>query len=263
MTGKEEIVNEFVTLEHIGPASVVTLNRPPFNLLNLDVLNALVDAHVQADAHPQTRVIVTKSAVPQVFSLGLDPAYVIATPPEQRGEIFLGVGRLLHRLFALKKPHVTVIPGPAMAGGAILAIGSDVRVMERHAGRLSFSEPKVGLPIPRALQAVIAHFCNPAQFREVVWGKNMTADEAHQAGLADVLTDADGLEAATQKQVERFARLSPLVLAATKRAMREKILELTEPFMDGDAEFSQFVGEEFLGEGLRALVEKRAPRFGR
>lgn len=251
-----------VSVEHSDMVSTITLNNPPMNLLTIDSMNALVAAHQEADAHPDTRVIITRSAVPGIFSNGLDPMYVLKKTPEERVAVFEAVGNLLNALFRLGKPHIAAISGPAMAGGAILAITADFRVFDAEHGRLSFSEPKVGLPIPEAVSSVIGLFCAPEKLREVVLlGKNMDAEYALAAGLADAVGTGDAFEEAIGKFVDRLARLSPKVMRETKQGLRRRLYDLAASLNHRDSTFNDFVSEGFLGEGLRALVEKRFPNF--
>lgn len=253
-----------VTLKQHGWVSVVTFDAPPLNLMTIEIMDRLVEAHREADADPETRVILTTSAVPGMFSNGLDPTYVLGFEAERRPQIFRAVGRMLHYLFELSKPHICKVSGPAMAGGAILAITADFRAFDNEHGRLSFAEPKVGLPIPKAVVRVIEHFCRPAKLREVIMlGKNMDAKEALAAGIADIASSGDELDKAIQKLAERLCRLSPAVLAATKRDMRGNILELTRQCAESQPDFDRFLGDDFLGEGLRALVEGRFANFTR
>ncbi len=251
-----------ITIKKEGLVSTVILDEPPQNLMTIAFMDELVEAHKEADAHPDTRVIITASAVPGMFSNGLDPAYVLERSKRERVPIFRAVGRMLHGLFSLGKPHIAKITGPAMAGGAILAITADFRFFETEQGRMSFSEPKVGLPIPESVAVVIRHFCNPAYLREVVLlARNMDAAFAVASGMADGAAPADKLEEMVYKQAERLARLSPSIMKTTKRGLRREILPRTEAFQHGDPAFDQFVGDQFLGEGLTALVENRFPRF--
>lgn len=252
-----------LSLEHQGPVSIVHLDLKPMNLLTIEIMDDLIALHQEADAHPKTRVIVTVSDIPGMFSNGLDPVYMLKRSDAERLDVFRAVGRLLHGLLSLRKPHIAAIDGPAMAGGAILAITADFRLMVKDTGRLSFSEPKVGLPIPEAVTHAIADHCAPAFLREVVMlGKNMDAETAFQYGLADALAeDRAGLQALVEKQVSRLVRLSPAVLAETKRGMRASLLAKSAAFQDSPGNFGDFVGKDFLGEGLQALVEQRHPVF--
>lgn len=251
-----------VSLEHGNAVSTVTLNRAPMNLLDIEAMDAIIAAHLEADAHPETRLIITRSALPGVFCNGLDPMYVLKKSPEERIAVFEAVGRMLDSLFRMGKPHIAAINGPAMAGGAILAITADFRVFDADHGRMSFSEPKVGLPIPESVSAVIGLFCARPALRDVVMlGKNMDAQWALGAGLADAVSSTAEFEETLAKLVDRMARLSPKVMRETKRGLRRHLYPLTELLTRRDGAFSAFVSDDFLGEGLRALVEKRFPKF--
>lgn len=254
-----------VTLSHEGPVSIITMDLPPMNLLNIEVIDTLIELHQEADNHPDTRVIITRSAVSGMFSNGLNPLYVLKRSETERVAVFQAVGRLINRLYRLGKPHIAALNGPAMAGGAVLALTADFRFMEQEHGRLCFSEPKVGLPIPEPIAAIIATFCNPAMVREVVLlGKNMDAETAHRSGLVDgVAAGEQGLQELVEKAVGRLARLSPAVLRATKTGMRRPLYELTGQFESDLGDFAQFTHADFLGEGLQALVEQRQPVFKR
>ena len=251
-----------VSVTHEGPVSKVVFANPPQNLLTIDIMEELLEAHRQADANPETRVILTLSGTPGIFSNGLDIPYVLKKSEPERAQVFRAVARMLHGLFGLGKPHIAVVTGPAMAGGAILAVTADFRVFEASAGRISFAEPKVGLPILEPITAVIRQCCHSSHLRDVVMlGKNMDAQAALASGLADEAAPAAELEETVEKLAGRLARLSPAVLKATKAALRKDALHKTLAFCDGDPRFESFVGDRFLGEGLRAILEQRFPTF--
>lgn len=252
-----------ITLEHVGMASIVTFEKPPLNLLDIETMDRLIAVHQEADANPDTRVIVTRSGLKDIFCNGLNPKFVLGTPVEKRDLIFNAVGRLLHHLLFLKKPQIAVLNGPTMAGGAILGITADFRYMHRERGRFCFAEAKVGLPVPGSVIGALQLFCKPAAVREVVMlGKNMDAQYAFDAGLVDGLADSEeGLDEMVKTQIARLSRLSPEVLATTKRALREHLYEVTKEFMEHPGEFIRFCGPDFLGEGLDALVSGRHPVF--
>ena len=253
-----------IDVVHDGMISRIVFNTPPMNLMTIEILDSLVAAHQEADARKDTRVIVTQSALPGMFSNGLDPQYVLAKSPQERTPIFRAVGRLLHHLVHLRKPHICAINGPAMAGGAILAITADFRLFDQEHGRLSFSEPKVGLPIPRAVIAVIRRFCAAPYLRDVIMlGKNMDAADALKFGLADGAANGADLAALTDKLAERLARISPTVMQEIKRGLIDGLAPLTEAMTEREPSFDHFVGDDFLGEGLSALVEQRFAKFTR
>jgi enoyl-CoA hydratase/carnithine racemase len=258
-------MNQAVSVTHEGAVSTITFNNPPFNLLDIEVMEALLAAHQEADAHPDTRVMVTRSAIEGMFSNGLNPLVMLELDNAGRIEVFRAVGRLCHGIYGLTKPHIAVVNGPAMAGGAVLAILADFRFFDQDRGRICFAESKVGVPIPGSLQSIIKNVCMPPWLREIVLlGKNFDAATAQQAGLADGLASADTLDAMAGKMVARLSRLSLDVLRVSKEAMRAHVVQELRELADMDPAthpFARFVAPEYLGEGLNAFMEGRAPVF--
>jgi len=252
-----------IAVTHEGMVSTVTLTNPPFNLLDVEIMDNLLATHREADENTQTRVIVTRSGLEGMFCNGLNPLLVLESDLAGRLAFFDAVGRMVHGLYSLQKPHIAVLNGPAMAGGAVLAITADFRYMDQERGALCFAESKVGVPVPEGLVAVIAGVCSPAMLREVVLlGKNLKPDLAMATGLVDGLADAAGLNELVDTQIARLARLSPGVLAATKAALRMHVLTKTEKLAQhSGADFAQFLGDAYLGEGLRAYLDGRQPLY--
>ncbi|GMV90653.1 MAG: hypothetical protein AMXMBFR82_04310 [Candidatus Hydrogenedentota bacterium] len=256
-------MSESIAVTHEDMVSTVTYTNPPFNLLDIEIMDALVTAHQEADAHPDTRVIVTRSGLDGMFCNGLNPMTVLEADLDGRSAIFAGVGRMIHGLYSLRKPHIAVLNGPAMAGGAVFAITADFRYLDQDRGALCFAEAKVGVPVPEELAAIIAGVCSPAMLREVVMlGKNLKPEQALAAGLVDGIAPADGLEELVSTQVARLSRLSCDVVKACKASIRAPILHKTAASLDVEnAAFTRFLSDEYLGEGLKAFLEGRQPVF--
>lgn len=256
-------MTDLIAVTHDSFVSNVTYTNPPFNLLGIETMDALVSAHQEADAHTDTRVIVTRSGLDGMFCDGLNPVTVLEADLEGRTAIFAGVSRLIQGLYSLKKPHIAVLNGPAMAGGAVFAITADFRYMDQDRGALCFAEAKVGVPVPAGLAAIIAGVCLPSMLREVVmFGKNLDPYQALAAGLVDGVAATAELEQIVQTQIARLSRLSCDVVKACKAAVRAPVLEKTANMLgESDLGFAQFLGDDYLGEGLKAFMEGRQPLF--
>ena len=90
--------------------------------------------------------------------------------------------------------------------------------------------------------------------------KNLDAEQALEVGLADGVATGEALQELVDKQCERLARLSPALIAENKRNLRALAANAAEDFGSASG-FSQFMTNEFLGEGLAALLENRHPVF--
>ena len=258
-------MSDIVSVTHVDETSTVVFNHAPMNLLNIDTMDALLAAHREADAHPDTRVIVLRSAIKGLFSNGLDPMAVLAADSAGRVAIFEALGRLSQGLISLGKPHIAVLNGPALAGGAVLAVLADFRYLDEEVGAICFAEVKVGLPVPASIIAVIRQYCAPPMLREVVLlGKHLKAPLALEAGLADGIAPAAKLEDMVTTHVARLARLSPAVLRTTKAHLHAPLLATLAGAGGSDFEaLVPFLGEDFMVEGLNAVLEGRPAVFWR
>jgi enoyl-CoA hydratase/carnithine racemase len=231
-------VSDYVSVTHEESVSTVVFNHAPMNLMNIESMAALLEAHREADANPDTRVIVMRSGIDKLFSNGIDPMAVLPADTEGRTAVFAALERLIRVLISLGKPHIAVLNGPALAGGAVLAVAADFRYFDEKAGAICFAEAKVGLPIPASIITLIRQYCAPAMLREVVLlGKHLKAPRALEAGLADGVATGPALEAMVALQVARLARLSPAVLRTTKEKLHRSLLgEIMDSESGGDFE---------------------------
>jgi enoyl-CoA hydratase/carnithine racemase len=250
-----------ITREVSNSVSTIWMDFDHSNLMTYERLQEIIKIHREADEDPETRVIVTRSKRPGVFSMGFDPKYIVETEASKRKEIFRGISQLIEAFLSLKRPHISVIDGPALAGGAVLAIVSDYRLFEKEAGKISFSEAKLGLALPDALIEVISNFVNPGFLREMTIGKNVSADLALTQGLANWVSSSAELEEKLALECSKLARLSPYVLEVTKSHINKCALEMARKLLESFEQYEVFMGDEFLGEGLKSLVEQRKPNF--
>ncbi len=244
----------------------LALNFPPFNTLDVPRMRDLAAqarklAAATGSARP--RVVVLASDIPGQFSHGIDPQAILSTDIEGRKKVFLALGDLVEALWFMHIPLVADISGPAFAGGAVLAALADFAVIDQANGKICFSEAKVGLPLPYFVQRLVHRKVNPASWNDVLLvGRNVDAAEACRIGFANAAygTAAERDEA-LQAVCGRVTRLPPQALTETLRQNRAPERPLLRQFRENLAEFSDFLTEDFLAKGLRAVVKGEAPKF--
>jgi enoyl-CoA hydratase/carnithine racemase len=193
-----------------------------------------------------------------MFSAGLDvPRLLALGRPEM--ETFLGDFLELLRTIALSElPVVAAITGHAPAGGAVLAIHCDSRVMAEGDFRIGLNEVQVGLPLPRIIHSTLVRVVGVRQAeRLAVGGLMVPAGEALAIGLVDELVAPEGV-------VERALELARDTTALPRRAMTATRAlarrDLAESFArEQRATWESFVEDWFAAETqgvLAALVER-------
>ena len=201
-------------LELIEHADIleIKLARPPVNALSPDLILALRDAVAQAPQRGARALVL--SANPGLFSAGLDVPTLLTLDRAGMLEVWRNFFGLLQNLACSPIPSVAAITGHSPAGGTVVALFCDYRVMAAGAFKLGLNETQVGLALPTpilmGLQRLIgAHRAE----RHVVAGNMISSDEAEKLGLVDELVAPDQV-------VSRALEWCRFHLALPARAMR-------------------------------------------
>jgi len=134
-----------------GSVRELRLNRPPVNALSLELIDALRQA-VDAAPRDGARALVLSGA-PGRFSAGLDVPLLLTLDHPALAALWRGLYELL-RAFALSPiPIAVAITGHATAGGTVLPIFCDYRIVADGDWKLGLNEVQVGLPLPPIILA--------------------------------------------------------------------------------------------------------------
>jgi enoyl-CoA hydratase/carnithine racemase len=238
----------------------IVLDRPPVNALSLDMIHAVVAALRRAEADDEARAVVLSSASPRHFCAGLDLAVLLGKSREQVREFVHALYVELHEAqFNLGKPSIAAVGGSARGGGMTMAISCDVILAGQQA---TFGYPEINIGVLPAIH--FAHLPRIAgrhrAFELLFSGRTFAAPEAYELGLVSkVVPDAE-LDAAANTLAADFAAKSPAVMRLSRSAFmrqnddRRRIAEAVEDFCD-------VVTTDAAQEGIRAFLEKRAPKW--
>lgn len=214
-------------IQQDGDVTIVRIERPPVNAIDPELASAGVELLEELAAETHGAVVLTGSA--QSFSAGLDIKLVPTLDEEQQRAMHTAVNRLLGGWALLPRPLVTAVNGHAIAGGLILALCGDWRVVGPH-GQFGLTEVKVGVPYPPAAIAIVRSELAPPVARRYALGAELIdSATAVAAGMFDELVDeADVLDRALTA-ARRLAPLAGPAYAQTKRALRAQVVRALEP----------------------------------
>ena len=86
-------------------------------------------------------------------------------------------------LYGLPRPMVAGVNGHAVAGGCILALTADHRVLRRGGAQIGLNEVRVGLPLPWSVSELLrASVPPPALGQVALLGRNFADEEAIRSG---------------------------------------------------------------------------------
>uniref|UniRef100_A0A182NNN9 Enoyl-CoA delta isomerase 1, mitochondrial n=1 Tax=Anopheles dirus TaxID=7168 RepID=A0A182NNN9_9DIPT len=209
--------------------ATVTLNRPPVNSLSIDMMMAILNALDDLQNNKSRGMILTSSSK-TVFSAGLDINDLYKPNQERLREVWSLLQDVWLKLYGAPFPTAAVINGHAPAGGCLLTICCEYRVMCPNF-TIGLNETQLGFMAPTWLQASFRNTISRREAEEALTvGKMYTTDEALKIGLVDEVAEnkEKGLEQATNF-LNRFRKISPMARAMTKQALRSKdIVELED-----------------------------------
>jgi Delta3-Delta2-enoyl-CoA isomerase len=188
----------------------VTLSRGKVNAINEEFV-AELSAQMRAlrDDPAVTAVILTGRG--KFFSFGLDVPELFDRSPEQFADFLGDFCRLYLDLFTFPKPLVASINGHAVAGGCILALACDYRIMLAEGPKIALNESTLGASLFAGTVEMLKYAVGNRNAQEILLTGNMyTPSQALAMGLVDQLVDPDRLlPAAAQKAKEFSANYGP------------------------------------------------------
>lgn len=224
-----------IETQDIGAIRCLRLARPPVNALNPDLCRALIAALEHALADDVRGVVLAGS--PKIFSAGLDVPYLMSLG-DQRGALleawqaFFGAAR---RLGELRIPVVAAITGHAPAGGCVLALCCDYRIMAcsedpQRPFAIGLNETQVGLVVPEGIQMLMRRVVGEHRAERLLVAGEMVPDERALAiGLVDELAGIDAVVPRAIAWLQALLALPHQPMLQTRAIARRAVVEALSP----------------------------------
>jgi Delta3-Delta2-enoyl-CoA isomerase len=231
-----------IRVETRGPLAVLRLDKPRGNAIDEPLVDALREAARALGADPEVRGVLMASAHPKVFCPGLDLVGLIEYDRPAMQRFMLRFAEVVWALYGLPKPMVAAVGGHAVAGGCILALTADYRVLKRGGAQMGLNEVRIGVPLPWSVSVLLRTVVPSSSLTQVaLLGRNFADEDARAVGLADELADSDGFEERCLERLREYADKDALAFGTTKsylradalRSMQAQERERISEFLDG------------------------------
>ena len=247
----------FIKFEKKGNVAYLTINRPPYNVLDIKTMKEMNEALDELKSDDSVFILVITSAGDKAFSAGVDVADHTEDKVEEMIEVFHGIFK---RLDEFKGITIAGVKGAALGGGCEVAIFCD---MIFAADNLKIGQPEIKLAVfpPIALLVLPKIIPQKKAFEMILGGEVFKSDEALNIGLVNKVVPLEKFDEEFEKFVKIYASLSGSALAVTKQAFK-KVRNI--PFKDGlpeieDIYLNKLMKLEDAEEGLKSFLEKRKP----
>ena len=171
--------------EDRGDVTVVRIEHGRVGAMDAELLDALTDAVTASD-----RALVL-TGTGSAFSAGVDLRRILDGGRPYTEEFLTALSRMFRAVFDHPRPTVAAVNGHAIAGGCVLALACDVRLMS--GGRIGLAELAVGVPFPTSALEIVRHALGTNAGRAVLRAETVGPEQALALGMVDEVVAADEL----------------------------------------------------------------------
>jgi cyclohexa-1,5-dienecarbonyl-CoA hydratase len=249
----------FIQLDTTQGITRLTLNRPPANVLSIDMMQD-VNVALESLEYDRSIKLVVFAGAGKYFSAGFE----LGDHLGDRAYMMLeGFRRIFENLAKLDKPTLAVVAGPALGAGSLLAAGCDIVLAGAQNAKFGHPEIKGGVFNTVAAALLPRLVGRKKAFEIILGGASLSAAEAERVGLVTRVVPDDKLESEAAALVQRFQESSAPVMQLTRRAIAGALdLPLADALRHSeDVYLNQLMGTVDAEEGLRAIMEKRKPTW--
>jgi len=253
-----------VEVSRQGPVARVTLRRPEVhNAFNEEVIALLAQAFTALRGEDDLRVVVLQGEG-RTFCAGADLDWMrraASWGEEENRRDAQALAAMLRLVATFPRPVVARVQGGAYGGGVGLVAAADLAIAAEDA-QFAFTEVRLGL-LPATIAPYVVEKIGPAWARRLfLTGERIPARRAYELGLLYRVVPPQDLDAAVEETVRALLAGGPQAQARCKELVQRVA---ADPSPQVDAYTSQLIAQLRAGEegqeGIRAFLEKRAPRW--
>ncbi|TYZ64348.1 hypothetical protein PybrP1_012317 [[Pythium] brassicae (nom. inval.)] len=251
-----------VLVEKVGSYAVVRMNRPPVNSLNTALIQELDNTIKTLEQDKSVRGMILASSSQKVFSAGLDILEMYQPQPAQLTKFWASLQDLFLRLYTTRLASVAAIEGHSPAGGCLLAMCCDYRIMTAGKPMIGLNETQLGIVAPTWFRDTFVNTIGHREAEKMLGlGLQVDATKAKAIGLVDEAVALEEVFPRSQAAIEKWLAIPDGARVKTKLLMRQETADRLR--MNRAADLEQFADfaltdkvQKSLGFYLNSLKKK-------
>lgn len=255
---------ETLIVEQVGEVMTVTLNLPPYNLFNTQMMDDMIHCWHSLRKNTTARFMIL-TAQGDNFSAGVDLTALKngeeVTPEDARQQQLAG-HELMRSLESMEQITVCAMRGGVVGAGMAVAQACDFRIMTENS-YFYVPETMIGTYYTWGCTPRLVRLVGPSKAAEIIMAcDRIPAQEAYRLNLANKVVPNDSLMEATHEFIGKMASKSPICIRITKKIVLGASMEGFGNMFMIEPELMQSVAHSGdTNEGITAFLEKRAPKF--
>jgi len=213
-----------IYVERNGDVATITMNDTKANVLNKGFFDQMQSALVELEADSSVKAVILTGQA-KFFSAGLDLKTLPALSREELLPVLVQFGEMTLQLFGFPKPLVAAVNGHALAGGCVLMLCCDRRLVVSEGAKIGLNEVAIGLALPTFVSELALSVLGSTGLQEAVLeAKIYDPQGALAIGYADQLFPGTELLQEASAVARRLAQLPSAAYGTTKGRIREVAL---------------------------------------
>lgn len=242
---------QFILTERNGAKATIRLNRGKANTLNHQMINELSAALKEAENDDTIKAVIL-TGHGEFFTAGLDVLELYDYNEAQIYQFWKDFSGVIEQIARFHKLIICAITGHSPAGGCVLAIGADYRVMASGKYRIGLNEIPVGIVIPPAIFSLYKFWLGERRaYQYLLEGKLYTAEEGAQVGLIDEVCELAEVETKANELADKLLKFDTNVWQMSKANLRADLLKVFN--LDFDQTYGPII-QQWWSPGARAAM---------
>ncbi len=215
-----------VQIERHKNYEVLKLNRGKANPINTKLCSAIIKELRRIENDDNVRGLIITGNTPGYFSVGLDLKELYYHDKKEISHFWEIWGEMVIGLVKFKKPLISAINGYSPAGGCVIAVTCDYRVMaDDEKFVIGLNETSVGIVVPEYIFQLYQFWIGKkAAFHFLMDGALHTPSKALEIGLVDEICDVSDVLQKAQRKMEFWLTKPDSILQNSKLNSKSQLI---------------------------------------
>jgi enoyl-CoA hydratase/carnithine racemase len=248
-----------ISTEFINKVALLKFNHATTNAINLQLVTELRGHLDEIRANPDIYGVVITSNNQKFFSIGFDIPQLYDLSPEEFTVFYKAFNQVCIELMIFPKPTIAAINGHAIAGGCILTLCCDYRIIAQGRKLMGLNEVKLGVPIPYPAACILPHIVGHQNARTITFtGDFYPPLDAQKMGLVDEIMPPEEIIPFCIAKAAGIGSTSAENFCIIKNNLIQPIVKVIQ---EGSAQQDQCFVEQWFMKDTRKRLREAMDKF--